>query len=148
MYVDTNGAAYVTGMAAAGYPTTTGAYQTSIAAGDTYNVFVSKLSGDGTSLAYSTFFGAVDSNIVSNETIAVDPLGQAIIVGSANQPPTTPGALCGDPVPPPVADKRICDKVQCFRVGSHLFDNTLRQRHRRRKRGCCRQFGRRLRHGL
>lgn len=124
MSVDTNGAAYVTGMAPAGYPTTTGAYQTSIAGSDTYNVFVSKLSGDGTSLAYSTFFGAFDINIVSNETIAVDPLGQAIIVGSANQPPTTPGALCGDPVPPPAITSAFVTKFNSSGSGL-VYSTTL-----------------------
>jgi hypothetical protein len=90
--VDGNGAAYFTGLASPGYPTTVGSYQPTTTAS---SAFLTKLSADGSSLVYSTFFGANDVA----RGVAVDSSGQAVIAGVSNPtPPTTPGALCpGDP---------------------------------------------------
>jgi len=49
--VDTEGNAYVTGEAGAGFPTTVGAYQPVSASG----VFVTKMNSTGSALVYSTY---------------------------------------------------------------------------------------------
>jgi hypothetical protein len=78
--VDSTGAAYVAGTTGPGLPTTSGAYQTAYAAG-----FVSKLSPDGSSLAYSTYYGGSGSDYING--IAVDAASQATIAGLASNPP-------------------------------------------------------------
>lgn len=90
--VDGAGSAYLVGQAAPSFPTTQGSYQPTATAP---SAFLTKLSPDGTSLAYSTFFGTNGEA----EGVAVDSSGQAIIVGvSPPGVPTTAGALCqGDP---------------------------------------------------
>ena len=57
--VDDSGNVYITGQAAStDFPTTTGAYsETHAADGGNYDAYVAKLSADGGSLVYSTFFG-------------------------------------------------------------------------------------------
>jgi hypothetical protein len=88
--VDSNGSAYVTGTTgAAGFPTTPGAYDTSSSGGDS---FVTKLSQDGSSLAYSTYLGG--SGYDQSGGIAVDGSGNAYIGGqtSSRDFPITPGA--------------------------------------------------------
>ena len=57
--VDDSGNVYITGQAAStDFPTTTGAYaETHAADGGDYDTYVAKLSADGSSLVYSTFFG-------------------------------------------------------------------------------------------
>ena len=47
-------------------------------------VFVSKLSKDGTSLVYSTFLGGTGAIGESAHAIAVDPLGDAYVIGSTS----------------------------------------------------------------
>ena len=76
--VDAAGSAYVTGQTySSAFPTTAGAYQ------PVYHgfsdAFVTKLSPDGSSLAYSTYIGG--SGIDEGRAIAVDPLGNAYIAG-------------------------------------------------------------------
>ena len=80
--VDSSGAAYVAGTAGGGWPTTPGAFQTVNADGPTSvygDGFVSKLSPDGSSLVYSTYFGGTGNDQIDG--VAVDVSGQAAITG-------------------------------------------------------------------
>jgi hypothetical protein len=101
--VDISGNAYVTGMAGSrDFPTTPGAFQTvdnrpspSILNG---SFFVTKLNSTGTALLYSTFLDGEDSgtagfNILAG--IAIDPLGNAYVTGTAGSAdfPTTAGSF-------------------------------------------------------
>jgi len=89
--VDSSGSAYVTGSTySANFPTTMGAFQTTIS-GYT-DAFVSKLNMAGSGLVYSTYLGGDDDE--SGNGIAVDGSGNAYVIGdtrSANFP-TTVGA--------------------------------------------------------
>lgn len=91
--VDTQGNAYVTGVAGSGFPTTAGAMQ-STSGGGTFSqdAFVAKLSTGGT-LAYSTYFGG--NGIDTGYAIAVDSAGNAWIAGrtTSSNLTTTSGAL-------------------------------------------------------
>jgi len=89
--LDGSGAAYVVGDTfSSGFPTTSGAYDT------TYNgvgdVFVAKLNEGGTALAYSTFLGGTGGDFIGD--IAVNTLGEAYVTGYTNSGdfPATPGA--------------------------------------------------------
>jgi len=88
--VDSEGCAYVTGYAGSGFPTTTGAYQTTNV--NTYDVFVTKLNSTGTGLIYSTYLGGSSTDIAY--CIAVDSTGSAYITGetSSSDFPVTSGA--------------------------------------------------------
>jgi hypothetical protein len=72
------------------FPTTPGAYDRSFN-GD-YDVFVAKLTADGSSLLYSTFLGG--KALESAAGIAVDAAGAAFVTGDtySSDFPTTPGA--------------------------------------------------------
>jgi hypothetical protein len=100
--VDESGAAYVTGRTTAPlpagsppFPTTAGAFDHHLDDADAETAFVSKLTPDGSSLAYSTFLG--DRTGTTGYGIAVDGSGAAFVTGEAwseNWPfPTTPGAF-------------------------------------------------------
>jgi beta-propeller repeat-containing protein len=81
--VDSSGAAYVTGnTSSVDFPATAGAVQTVLKGA--YNAFVSKLSADGATLMYSTLIGGSGSD--SATSIAVDPLGRAIVDGYTTSP--------------------------------------------------------------
>jgi hypothetical protein len=86
--VDGSGSAYLTGSTqSSNFPTTPGAYYTT--PGALSSTYITKLSPDGSTLAYSTFLpGAGTSGI------AVDAAGGAYVAGSASSAsfPTTPGA--------------------------------------------------------
>jgi hypothetical protein len=73
------------------FPTTPGAYQTTINAGNN-DLFILKLSADGSSLVYSTFLGG--SGFDEGTSIAIDPSGNAYVTGTtySSNFPTTPGA--------------------------------------------------------
>ena len=61
--VDGSGNAYVTGYTAStNFPTTAGAYQTSLGGGGNHDAFVTKLNATGTALIYSTYLGGNGSD--------------------------------------------------------------------------------------
>jgi RHS repeat-associated protein len=77
--VDNAGAAYVTGKTtASGFPTTTGAYQTS--RDGTGDAYVTKLNAAGSALVYSTFLGG--SSTEQGNGIAVEADGTVLVAGS------------------------------------------------------------------
>jgi adhesin/invasin len=89
--IDANGAAYVTGYTQSNnFPTTPGAYQTSLPGSQ--SAFVTKLSADGSALAYSTYLGGSSSDQANS--IAVDSSGNAYVSGYTNSSdfPTVSGA--------------------------------------------------------
>ncbi len=94
--VDASGCAYVTGSTQSNnFPTTAGAFDVTFNAGD-YDVFVSKLSSNGSQLEYSTFLGGSASEEAFG--IAVNQNGEAYVAGktgSANFP-VTAGAFDTD----------------------------------------------------
>lgn len=87
--VDAAGAAYVTGEADAGFPTTLGSFQET---NKSFNdVFVTKLAADGT-MVYSTFIGG--KGFDTGFAVTVDSTGAAYVSGGATSDdyPTTGGA--------------------------------------------------------
>ena len=97
--IDGSGSAYITGSTGStDFPTTAGAYDTSYnAASGASNAFVTKLSPDGSTLAYSTYLGGFNSSgfFDLGSGIAVDATGAAYVAGEADSTnfPTTPGAF-------------------------------------------------------
>ena len=92
--VDAAGNAYVTGeTTSADFPTTPGAFDTTLNGGFGGDAFVTKLSGSGTALVYSTFLGGSGTDFGTG--IAVDAAGNAYVTGRSGSPdfPTTPGAF-------------------------------------------------------
>ena len=91
--VDDTGNSYVTGYTtSANFPTSPGAFQTTLAGFQ--DAFVTKLNAAGSGLVYSTYLGGSGNSDRANE-IALDTAGNAYIAGytdSANFP-TTPGAF-------------------------------------------------------
>ena len=84
---DSNGNAYMTGSASAGFPTTAGAFQTTH--GGDYDGYVTKLNATGSALVYSTLLGGSGEDLGNG--IAVDNSGNAYVTGStasANFPKT------------------------------------------------------------
>jgi hypothetical protein len=88
--VDAAGHAYITGLAAAGFPTVR-ALQPS--PGGSADAFVAKVAPDGSALVYSTFLGGSAHD--EGAGIVVDGSGQVYVAGSTGSAdfPTTPGAL-------------------------------------------------------
>ncbi|WP_445147662.1 DUF7948 domain-containing protein [Baekduia sp. Peel2402] len=88
--VDGSGNAYVTGVSTtAGFPTTSGALQTSSPGGD--DAFALKLNAAGTSVTYATLLGGTGSD--RGQGIAVDGAGHAYVTGAATAGfPTTSDA--------------------------------------------------------
>ena len=94
--VDAAGSAIVSGhTASTDFPTTPGAYDTTPNAQffNSYDVFVTKLSADGSSLEYSTFVGGGADDYAA--ALALDPLGQVHLAGATSSLnfPTTPTAI-------------------------------------------------------
>jgi hypothetical protein len=90
--VDSAGNAYVTGEAGIGFPTTTGAFQTTFGGGVS-DAFVTELSASGSALISSTYLGGSNDDL--GLAVAVDSAGNAYVTGvtvSGNFP-TTPGAF-------------------------------------------------------
>jgi hypothetical protein len=89
--VDADDNAYVTGRTdSAGFPTSAGAFDTSLGASS--DAFVTKLDSSG-ALSYSTYLGG--AGLEEGYTIAVDGAGDAYVAGytSSSDFPTTAGAL-------------------------------------------------------
>ncbi len=90
--IDINGNAYVTGFTSSeDFPTTAGAFDTSLGGGE--DLFVVKLNASGSDLVYSSFLGG--GLFEQGSSIAVDSKGYAYVAGvtfSKNYP-TTPGAF-------------------------------------------------------
>jgi hypothetical protein len=92
--LDTSGNAYVAGVTDSHhFPTTPGAFQTTLAGGET-DCFVSKLNAAGSALVYSTYLGGTGRDGFS-AAIAVDASGSAYVTGQTTSSnfPTTPGAF-------------------------------------------------------
>ncbi|RPI26565.1 MAG: hypothetical protein EHM61_11415 [Acidobacteria bacterium] len=76
--VDQAGTVFVSGRTSStDFPTTAGAFKT--AKTGQYDLFVTKLSANGSSLVYSTFLGVADSD--ARPRIAVDSSGRAVVAG-------------------------------------------------------------------
>jgi uncharacterized protein (TIGR03437 family) len=91
--VDASGSAYLTGFTSSpDFPTTAGAFQTRLS--NDSNVFVTKLSPDGSQLVYSTLIGSGSSF----GAIAVDGTGNVVIAGlTRGNYPVTAGAFQSAP---------------------------------------------------
>jgi hypothetical protein len=96
--LDTSDNAYVTGTTtSSNFPTTPGAYQTTLVG--TSDAYVSKLNAAGSALLYSTYLGgsvpAFSGATTEGRGIAVDASGNAYITGDTECTdfPTTPGAF-------------------------------------------------------
>ena len=85
--VDAAGNAYVAGGAGPGFPTTRGAFQEVQPQG---GAFVTKIDSSGSFLVYSTYLGQTRANEVYQQFrtraagVAVDPAGNAVVVGVTN----------------------------------------------------------------
>lgn len=92
--IDDIGNVYVTGATkSTNFPTTVGAYQTTI--GGDNDAFVTKIAADGASLLYSTYLGGIGLDYGFD--IALDSDGNAYTCGYTNGHfPTTPGAFQTD----------------------------------------------------
>ncbi|MFX0090166.1 MAG: SBBP repeat-containing protein, partial [Candidatus Hodarchaeota archaeon] len=91
--VDASGAAYIAGNTwSSNFPTTSEAYSTTLSGFLNSDAFISKLSPDGSTLEYSTFFGGSDWDAASG--IAVDTMGAIYVTGMTDSSdfPTTPNA--------------------------------------------------------
>jgi hypothetical protein len=102
--VDGGGNAYVAGNAGPGFPTTTGAFQTSSIAFT--SGFVVKLNPAGSAPVYSTYLsGGNFSDVDYAESVAVDKTGNAYVTGYAgsNTFPITAGAFQSSNAGPPDA---------------------------------------------
>ncbi len=87
--VDSSGDAFLSGTGGTGFPTTSGAFDTSTA---TQSAYVMKLNPSGSAPIYSTLF----ADRTTSNGLAVDSAGQAVIGGfSYLAPPVTSGAFCG-----------------------------------------------------
>jgi hypothetical protein len=92
--VDSAGNAYVTGATSSSdFPTTAGAFQTTLKSSHFGNAFVTKLNASGTALVYSTYLGGGGAD--TSEGIAVDGSGNAYVAGNTwlSDFPTTVGAF-------------------------------------------------------
>ena len=79
---DNAGNVYITGWAGStDFPTTAGALN-EMHNGGSYDIYVAKLSGDGSSLVYSTFIGGSGND--TGSSVAVDGGGNVYIVGSSS----------------------------------------------------------------
>jgi len=90
--VDSSGNTYIFGFTdSANFPTTSGAFQTSLRG--FRDAFVTKLSPTGSSLVYSTYLGGSGGEDAGN--IAIDSAGNAYVVGETTSSdfPITPGAF-------------------------------------------------------
>lgn len=95
--VDLSGQAFVLGHTwSPDFPVTPGAFQTTYRGGlGLADVFVCKLSADGSSLVYSTFLGGTGQDLIHRQQIAIDTQGNAYVSGTTTSAdfPVTPGAI-------------------------------------------------------
>ena len=93
--VDTSGSSYVTGQTAAGFPATSGAYDTSFNEG-TSDAFVVKLNSAGSALTYASYLGGENEDV--GNALSIDTLGAVYITGNTNSPgfPVTAGGFDQD----------------------------------------------------
>ncbi|MBI2335643.1 MAG: SBBP repeat-containing protein [Deltaproteobacteria bacterium] len=92
MKVDSSGNIYLAGLtASSNFPTTVGAYLTSLPG--SISIFVSKMNAQGTALVYSTFLGGTNTDVISG--MAVDSNGAVYLTGlpTSTDFPTTLGAF-------------------------------------------------------
>src|SRR5579862_785482 len=94
--VGSSGDAYVTGGAGLGFPSTPGAFQTTL--NGPQSAFVTELNSTGSALIYSTYLGG--SSVDEGTGIALDSSGNTYITGETKSTnfPVTPGAFqktCG-----------------------------------------------------
>jgi hypothetical protein len=91
--VNSDGDAYIAGTAGAGFPTTTGAYDTSFNGNFGGDSFVAELNVGGSGLVYSTYLGGSGEEHVAD--LAVDESGSAYVTGQTKSAdfPTTPSAF-------------------------------------------------------
>ncbi|MFW3146907.1 MAG: SBBP repeat-containing protein [Thermoplasmatota archaeon] len=90
---DSEGMAYVAGTTGStNFPTTTGAYGTSMTG--TGDLFISKINTSGSGLMFSTYVGGSGSDTI--EDLVIDSKGDAYITGrtSSTDFPTTTGSYC------------------------------------------------------
>jgi hypothetical protein len=102
--LDAAGSAYVIGLATSGaFPVTEGAFDETLNGFE--DGFVSKLTPDGSDLAYSTYLGGTSCDLEEPLAIDVDAGGHAYVTGytSSTDFPTTPGAH------DTTADQNLCD---------------------------------------
>jgi hypothetical protein len=94
--VNASGQAWVGGLTAnGGYPTTTGAFQTTGTVGDGGSTgFVTEFNADATAIRYSTFLGGTSANDAVTG-VALDPAGDPFVTGwtASEDFPTTAGAV-------------------------------------------------------
>ena len=113
--VDASGNSYIGGTTQSpNFPTTTGAFRRTGAAGNFSDVFVTKLNPSGTALVYSTFVGG--SNLDLGNGIAVDGAGNAYVTGTTKSSnfPTTGGAFDRSLNIPPNCPRCATDNTDGF----------------------------------
>jgi Beta-propeller repeat len=81
--INSSGEAFVAGgTASSNFPTTLGAFQTTLGSGATSNAFVLELNSNGNALIYSTFLGGTAEDFALG--VAVDNSGSAYVAGEAS----------------------------------------------------------------
>lgn len=122
--VDSTGNAYVAGTTTSkNFPVTAGAFQRECKLkndGSCASAFVTKLNADGSHALYSSYLGGHGTQ--SGQGIAINPAGNAFVVGQtdAKDFPTTAGTV--QPVPAGAADAFV---AQFSSSGSHLNFSTF-----------------------
>jgi hypothetical protein len=109
--LDSSNDAFVVGSTdSADFPTTTGAFQTSIN-GTGLNAFLSELNSGGSALSYSTFLGGSNPNGGTGTSVALDSSGAAYMTGttSASDFPVTPNSA--EPTAPGTNEHAFVSKI-------------------------------------
>ncbi|MEG4842045.1 DUF7948 domain-containing protein, partial [Microcoleus sp. B9-D4] len=116
--VDSTGAAYIIGTTHSNnFPTTPGAYQTTLVGGIS-DILVTKINPEGTALVYSTYIGGPNND--EGFDIAVDSQGNAYLTGPVNPGyPTTAGSF------KPTADITSAAVTKLNAAGNSLIYSTF-----------------------